>query len=150
MADRSSRPARRASERQLDILLNDDVPPRKWETTTAAIDGLNRKYGRTLVSVGPWASQPDGLRRWQDQLYAHPARGGLLVNWKTDLNLSTIGLFPSFLSTHEAEHVRCHGSRSSSRNHQPPPRLPWPLEGLMCASSGTFPGRWKACDPVSC
>ncbi len=50
----------RANERQLDILLNDDVPRRKWETTTAAIDGLNRKYGRTLVSVGPWVSQPDG------------------------------------------------------------------------------------------
>jgi DNA polymerase-4 len=46
----------RANERQLDILLNDDVPRRKWESTTAAIDGLNRKYGRTLVSVGPWTS----------------------------------------------------------------------------------------------
>jgi DNA polymerase-4 len=46
----------RANERQLDILLNDDVPRRKWENTTAAIDGLNRKYGRTLVSVGPWTS----------------------------------------------------------------------------------------------
>jgi DNA polymerase-4 len=46
----------RANERQLDILLNDDVPRRKWESATAAIDGLNRKYGRTLVSVGPWTS----------------------------------------------------------------------------------------------
>jgi DNA polymerase-4 len=46
----------RANERQLDILLNDDVPRRKWESTTAAIDGLNRKYGRTLISVGPWTS----------------------------------------------------------------------------------------------
>ena len=48
----------RANERQLDILLNDDVPRRKWESTTAAIDGLNSKYGRTLVSVGPWTSPP--------------------------------------------------------------------------------------------
>jgi DNA polymerase-4 len=46
----------RANERQLDILLNDDVPRRKWENTTAAIDGLNSKYGRTLISVGPWTS----------------------------------------------------------------------------------------------
>ena len=46
----------RAGERQLDILLNDDEPRRKWESTTAAIDGLNSKYGRTLVSVGPWTS----------------------------------------------------------------------------------------------
>jgi DNA polymerase-4 len=50
----------RANERQLDILLNDDVPRRKWESTTAAIDGLNSKYGRTLVSVGPWVSPPGG------------------------------------------------------------------------------------------
>jgi DNA polymerase-4 len=50
----------RAGERQLDILLNDDVPRRKWESTTAAIDGLNSKYGRTLVSVGPWVSPPGG------------------------------------------------------------------------------------------
>jgi hypothetical protein len=48
----------RANERQLDILLNDDVPRRKWENTTAAIDGLNSKYGRTLISVGPW--EPPG------------------------------------------------------------------------------------------
>jgi hypothetical protein len=33
----------RAAERQLDILLNDDGPRRKWENTTAAIDGLNSK-----------------------------------------------------------------------------------------------------------
>ena len=52
------RPGTRAYERQLDILLNDDVPRRKWENTTAAIDGLNKKYGRTLVSVGPWDSSP--------------------------------------------------------------------------------------------
>jgi DNA polymerase-4 len=46
----------RANERQLDIFLNDDIPRRKWESTTAAIDNLNQRYGRTLVSVGPWTS----------------------------------------------------------------------------------------------
>ncbi len=44
----------RASERQLDVLLNDDKARRRWEDTTAAIDKLNRKHGRTLVSIGPW------------------------------------------------------------------------------------------------
>jgi DNA polymerase IV len=43
----------RASERQLDILLNDDKQRRQSEKATAAIDKLNRKYGRTLVSIGP-------------------------------------------------------------------------------------------------
>ncbi len=50
----------RASERQLDILLNDDKQRRRWEDTTAAIDTLNRKYGRTLVSIGPWTPPPGG------------------------------------------------------------------------------------------
>jgi DNA polymerase-4 len=52
----------RADERQLDILLNDDGPRRKWENTTAAIDGLNSKYGRTLISVGPWGPTRGNLR----------------------------------------------------------------------------------------
>ncbi len=50
----------RASERQLDILLNDDKQRRRWEDTTAAIDRLNRKHGRTLVSIGPWTPPPGG------------------------------------------------------------------------------------------
>jgi DNA polymerase-4 len=50
----------RASERQLDILLNDDKTRRRWENATAAIDGLNRKHGRTLVSLGPWIPPPGG------------------------------------------------------------------------------------------
>ena len=50
----------RASERQLDILLNDDQTRRRWEDTTAAIDRLNRKHGRTLVSIGPWTPPPGG------------------------------------------------------------------------------------------
>jgi DNA polymerase IV len=50
----------RADERQLDLLLDDDKTRRRWEDATAAIDKLNRKYGRTLVSVGPWAPPPGG------------------------------------------------------------------------------------------
>jgi len=50
----------RASERQLDILLDDDKHRRRCENATAAIDALNRKYGRTLVSVGPWTPPPGG------------------------------------------------------------------------------------------
>lgn len=50
----------RASERQLDILLDDDNVRRRCESATAAIDKLNRKYGRTLVSIGPWTPPPGG------------------------------------------------------------------------------------------
>jgi DNA polymerase-4 len=50
----------RADERQLDIFLNDDAERRDWESVTGAIDGLNRKYGRTLVSIGPWVPPPGG------------------------------------------------------------------------------------------
>jgi len=50
----------RASERQFDILFDDDRTRRKWEDTTAAIDKLNRKHGRTLVSIGSWTPPPGG------------------------------------------------------------------------------------------
>ena len=50
----------RADERQLDILLNDDKERRKCEAVTDAIDKLNSKYGRTLVSIGPWMPPPGG------------------------------------------------------------------------------------------
>lgn len=50
----------RASERQLDILLDDDRTRRRCENATTAIDALNRKYGRTLVSIGPWTPPPGG------------------------------------------------------------------------------------------
>jgi DNA polymerase IV len=50
----------RASERQLDMLLNDDWQRRRCERATAAIDALNRRYGRTLVSVGSWVPPPGG------------------------------------------------------------------------------------------
>jgi DNA polymerase IV len=49
-----------AVERQLDMLLNDDDRRRRCEKATEAIDKLNRKYGRTLVSIGPWVPPPGG------------------------------------------------------------------------------------------
>ncbi len=50
----------RANERQLDILLNDDAERRRWESVTDAIDKLNSKYSRTLVSIGPWLPPAGG------------------------------------------------------------------------------------------
>ena len=47
-------------ERQLDFLLADDPVRRRWEAMSAAIDGINAKYGRTLASVGPWKPPPGG------------------------------------------------------------------------------------------
>jgi DNA polymerase-4 len=50
----------RSSERQLDFLLNDDRVRQRWERVTAAVDALNRKHGKTLVSIGPWVPPPGG------------------------------------------------------------------------------------------
>lgn len=50
----------RTNERQLDILLNDDKERRKAEAATEAMDKLNSKYGKTLVSLGPWTPPPGG------------------------------------------------------------------------------------------
>ncbi|PLX42629.1 MAG: type VI secretion protein ImpB [Hyphomicrobiales bacterium] len=49
-----------AGERQLDMLLDDDRLRLKWERVTAAADRLNMKYGRTVVSLGPWTPPPGG------------------------------------------------------------------------------------------
>ncbi|TPE58451.1 type VI secretion protein ImpB [Sandaracinobacter neustonicus] len=43
-----------AGERQLDLLDDDDDDRQRWERLGRAIDGANAKFGRTLVSVGPW------------------------------------------------------------------------------------------------
>jgi hypothetical protein len=51
------------------------------------MDGLNSRFGQTVVSVGPWAP----ARRWQcwveDQLYAHSRGGGQLVSWLDAIQL---------------------------------------------------------------
>jgi DNA polymerase-4 len=49
-----------ATERQLDIFLADDKTRQRCEKVTKAIDTLNRKHGRTLVSIGPWVPPPGG------------------------------------------------------------------------------------------
>ncbi len=49
-----------ASARQLDFLINDDAMRQKWEKVTGALDGLNTRYGKTIVHVGPWVPPPGG------------------------------------------------------------------------------------------
>ena len=48
-----------ATERQMDLLLNDDGERKRWEAVTKATDALNSRFGKTIVSVGPW-QPPDG------------------------------------------------------------------------------------------
>ncbi len=49
-----------ANERQLDLLLRDDEVRQKWEAVTYAADQLNARYGKTIVSVGPYIPPPGG------------------------------------------------------------------------------------------
>lgn len=49
-----------ASERQLDLLLNDDRARLKWESANAAIDSLNTRYSRTVISLGEWKPPAGG------------------------------------------------------------------------------------------
>jgi DNA polymerase-4 len=49
-----------SNARQLDLLMTDDSERIKWEAICSAADGLNSKYGRTMVSVGPWDSPKGG------------------------------------------------------------------------------------------
>lgn len=46
--------------RQLDFLRDDDAARRKWEAIGRATDGLNARFGRTVVSLGPWAPPAGG------------------------------------------------------------------------------------------
>lgn len=48
-----------AGQRQLDMLLDDDIDRQKWERIGLAIDGLNSRFGRTVASLGDW-SPPKG------------------------------------------------------------------------------------------
>ena len=43
-----------ASERQMDFLLDDEGERRRWEAVTSAMDTLNYRYAKTVLSVGPW------------------------------------------------------------------------------------------------
>ncbi len=49
-----------AGERQTDWIADDDRIRHKWEKVTTAMDALNRKYSRTLTSIGPWVPPPGG------------------------------------------------------------------------------------------
>lgn len=49
-----------ATERQLDMFVNDDATRQRWERITTAIDHLNAKYGKTIVNIGPWTPPPGG------------------------------------------------------------------------------------------
>lgn len=49
-----------ASERQLDLLADDDPARRKWDAVSAALDALNAKYGATVISLGAWQPPAGG------------------------------------------------------------------------------------------
>ena len=44
----------RADMRQLDLLHDDDTSRQGWERITAAMDDLNKRYGRSVITLGPW------------------------------------------------------------------------------------------------
>ncbi len=43
-----------ADMRQLDLLHNDDTDRQGWERITSAMDDLNQRYGRSVITLGPW------------------------------------------------------------------------------------------------
>ena len=47
-----------ANARQLDLLLNDDTERQKCEVITNTIDGLNRKFGKRVLTLGDWTPPP--------------------------------------------------------------------------------------------
>lgn len=49
-----------ANRRQLDMLLNDDAERQKCELLTHTIDRLNGKFGKRVVTLGPWTPPPGG------------------------------------------------------------------------------------------
>ena len=49
-----------ANARQLDLLLDDDDERQKCELLTNTIDALNRKFGKRIVTLGPWIPPPGG------------------------------------------------------------------------------------------
>jgi len=49
-----------ASERQFDLFFNDDKKRQRCELITNTIDRLNKKFGKRVVTVGPWTPPPGG------------------------------------------------------------------------------------------
>jgi len=50
----------KAGIRQLDFLIDDDAERRKWERANQAIDHLNSKYSKSLVTLGEWKPPAGG------------------------------------------------------------------------------------------
>lgn len=48
------------NERQLDLLMQDDVVRQKWERANGALDALNSRYSKTLVHLGEWEPPAGG------------------------------------------------------------------------------------------
>ena len=45
-----------AGTRQLDLLEQDDAIRRKWSVLSHTADSINSRYGKTVVSLGPWTA----------------------------------------------------------------------------------------------
>ncbi len=45
---------------QLDLLISEDPQRQKWQAATRAMDSLNKRYGKSLVTIGPWVPPPGG------------------------------------------------------------------------------------------
>jgi len=43
-----------ANSRQLDIFIDDDFERQKWKKVTTTVDNLNSRYGKSLITMGPW------------------------------------------------------------------------------------------------
>ncbi len=50
----------KASERQLDLLLLNDENRQQWENVTRAVDHLNARYGKSLITLGSWQPPSGG------------------------------------------------------------------------------------------
>jgi DNA polymerase-4 len=49
-----------AGARQGNFFGSDDRERRRWEALTEAMDDLNTRYGKTVLSLGPWTPPPGG------------------------------------------------------------------------------------------
>lgn len=49
-----------STARQPDLFANDDGVRQRCEALSRAMDGLNARYGQTVISVGPWAPPAGG------------------------------------------------------------------------------------------
>jgi len=47
-----------AARRQGDLFLHDDAERRQWEILSHTMDDLNRRFGKRVLTLGPWMSPP--------------------------------------------------------------------------------------------